>query len=117
MTVRNWLAPREDGSTKLRLMTSETYQLQKEFHLYKKKGVSYDDVREDVIRRDNDAIDALAYVCSCDPVWREIDPDDEWEPGDTIDRFLGKLRHKHEQYPENFVCMGAGALDPNLLSV
>ncbi len=116
MLIRRGLAPREDGTTRLRFMTDETRKLQEEFHLYKKRGVSYDDVREDVIARDNDVIDALAYIYSHDPMWREIEYDDDWEPRDSIDRFLGKLRHRQE-WPDESICMGAGAADRNLLPV
>lgn len=61
MVIRNWMLPRPDGTTHLRIISERCPHTRREFQLYKKK-ITRDDVSEDVKRKDNHLMDALGYL-------------------------------------------------------
>lgn len=111
--VRQWLVPRRDGSTKLRILTGECPTLAKHFRMYKKK-VTKDDIKEDVVRRHNDTVDALAYAASHGVEWVPSE-DSDWEPHDPITRFLSKMKMGRHDAPGDSFHMGSGAAPSNLI--
>lgn len=108
MTIREWLNAREEGPSKLLLLRDETPQLQKEFGLFKKK-VTKDDVKEDIIRKNNDCIDALGYVVTFDPVWVPEGEDDTWRPSQIADQMIHELEKQFSNSPpDQGFSMGPG---------
>lgn len=102
--VRQWLARREDGTTKFRCLTPATLNMQQEFGLYKKK-VTRDDIHDDVVRRHDHLMGCLGYLASRGPVF--VPPAGDEEPRDPIDRFLKTLRRPRESLDDSFY-MDAG---------
>jgi len=114
MTIREWLAPQANGFPKLYLIRSETPQLQREFELYRKQ-VTRDDVKEKIIRENNDCIDALGYIVSYAPVWVDEYDDTTWHPPDVGNRVIQMLKQRFGlvQTPEKSISMGMGVAHPN----
>lgn len=63
MTVRNWMIPRPDGTTLLRLLNDATPYTRNEFKLYKKR-ITRDDVTDKVLDKHNHLMDCLGYLAA-----------------------------------------------------
>jgi hypothetical protein len=61
MVLRNWMLPRADGTTQFRIIVDTTPHTRDEFRKYKKK-ITRDDVTDEVRRKDNHLMDAVAYL-------------------------------------------------------
>ncbi|HUT10119.1 MAG TPA: hypothetical protein VMY42_06455 [Thermoguttaceae bacterium] len=68
LLVQEALGPGDDGTPTIRLIAHRTTAMQREFGLYKKR-VTKDDVREDVVDRNNHLMDTLAYLVAYGPVY------------------------------------------------
>jgi hypothetical protein len=106
MIVRQWLAKREDGTSKFRCNRQDTPHLQEEFVLYKKKATALD-VQEDVVAKHDHLMGCLGYLASRNPEY--VSPWGEDEPKDPVDRFLRNLRIGPGQPDDDSFYMGAGS--------
>lgn len=103
--VRGKLGPGESAGPKLRFIRSTTPGTQKEFSLYKKR-VSKDDVKEQVVDQDNDAMDALGYLIAYNPQY--VIPEDSDPHPNPIVRFAQDLEKSSKPAGSEYVWMGAG---------
>lgn len=68
MLIRSYLKVRDGAGPKLRFLDSATTETQKEFGLYSKRIIR-DEIRDDVVDRDNHSMDALGYLVPSNPIY------------------------------------------------
>ncbi len=68
MLVRDCLRPRESQGPKLRFIANALPYTMKEFGLYSKR-VTQDDIKDDVVDKDNHSMDGLGYLVAANPTY------------------------------------------------
>ena len=106
MRVRQWLGRDDDsGSPVLRLIRDTTPAMQNEFALYKKR-VTRDDVKEDVVDKDNHLMDCVGYLAAYDPEY--VEPETTEPIHDFAYRQWKKIE-RDSRKDDGVIYLGAGA--------
>jgi len=116
MIVRQWLDATTHGVPRLRLVRDDTYPMQREFDLYRKK-VSRDDVKEAVVPKDDHTMDCIGYLMAyLKPLF---DAGEAWQPApkdvvmDPVRKALEALRKENQPPTSDSFYFGPGiARDP-----
>jgi hypothetical protein len=107
MQVRSWLSVGPEGWPKLRIVRDRTPNLQREFLLYKKR-VTKDDVKEEVVDKDNHLLDAMGYLAAFDPTY--IEPPEGYAAMQSLAVQAWKKLAGHGRPESEHVWLGAGAV-------
>jgi hypothetical protein len=122
MVVREWLDATTNGKPRLRLVAEDTHPMQKEFDLYRKRVDSDQDVKEEIVKKNDHTMDALGYVMSylkplfdCNEAWQPPPKDAfksksllDWEAWVASQKPKGSSIHFGPGYaPESPIGVGA----------
>ena len=110
MAVRRMMEPRQSGTTKFRIFKDTTPYHQHELELYSKK-VTRDDISEDVNKKDDHLMDAMAYVAASEPEYYMRPPEERSKSSAWL--AIQKLRGSKKK--SDTIFLGAGAAPANPL--
>jgi len=105
--LRDWMTKRPDGTTMFRMVKDTTPHLRREFGLYRKK-IIYDEVKDEVVLRNNHCCDACAYLAPMFDYGDAYTPPGAADvPGRSYADWLVKLTGEKKS---DAVYMGAGTV-------
>jgi hypothetical protein len=109
MAVRNWMEPRQSGTTKFRIFKDTTPYHQHEFQLYSKR-LTRDDILEQVKKVDDHLMDAMAYVAAYDPQYYMPPPEERAKSKAWL--AIQRMQSKGRKQTSDSIYLGAGAAPP-----
>lgn len=113
MLVRQAMAINAAGKPRLRFMADTTPHTQRQFLLYKKRVVK-DEVREEVVDRHHDLMDALGYIVASNPEYvRPGKADRILSPGERAWNSFKKRRDEREFDNDTVYCSAGSAREGN----
>lgn len=88
--VRAWLAIRDDGTTKLRVLRDTCPHLEEEFNRYRKR-IAGGDIQDVPLPKHNHLMNCLEYLAAYDPKFHRLDPKPP-EPSPAYREFMVLMR-------------------------